>query len=97
MVYVAVLTESLAWDNFILETLPSSVFQLCSLNHHANSYAVSNEAVDENGAWEQEGLVQTSITPEKHFCEPMAIEDTFMSAEWFGGKLKIISYKSLKS
>lgn len=94
MVYVAILTESLAWGNFILETYNPA--QLYSLHHSANSYAVSNEAANKNGAW-GEGLVLTGIMPEKHFCEPVAIKGMFMSGGQFGGKLKIIFlYKSKK-
>lgn len=86
MVYVAILTESLAWGNFILETYYPA--QLYLLYDHANSYAVSNEAANKNGAWGK-GLVLTGIMPEKHFCEPVAIKDMFMSGGRFGGKLKI--------
>lgn len=45
----------------------------------------------------EKGLIQTSITPEKYFCEPMAVKHVFVPAGWFGGMLKRIFYRSLKS
>lgn len=78
------------------DLLPSTLFQLCSLHYHANSYAVSNETANRMGYGEK-GLFKLGITPEKLFYEPMAIEDMFISAGWFGDKLKINSYRSLKS
>jgi len=38
--------EEFYFGDFLL----SSVFQLCSLHHHSNSYAVSNKAANKNGA-----------------------------------------------
>lgn len=44
--------------------LPSTLFQLCSLHYHANSYAVSNETANRIGYGEK-GLFELGITPEK--------------------------------